>query len=50
MAGSLISPTKQQVNVGVQAVLPEAERVKLIERRDMALLANQGKGETKEGE
>jgi hypothetical protein len=31
-----------QINVGVQVVLPEADRVKLIERRDRALLANQG--------
>jgi hypothetical protein len=44
-------PTQVGVNVGVSVVLPaEAERVKLIERRDRALLANQGKGETKEGE
>jgi hypothetical protein len=43
-------PTQVGVNVGVNVVLPEAERVKLIERRDRALLANQGKGETKEGE
>ena len=36
------------VQVGVQVVLPEAERVKLIERRDRALLATQGdkSGET----
>ena len=36
-------PTTQVgVNVGVGVVLPEAERQKLIERRDRALLANQG--------
>jgi hypothetical protein len=36
-------PTTQiGVNVGVGVVLPEAERQKLIERRDRALLANQG--------
>jgi hypothetical protein len=40
-------PNQTQVNVGVSVVIPEAERVKLIERRDKALLANQGKsGET----
>jgi hypothetical protein len=33
-----------QVNVGVQVVLPEAERIKLIQRRDRALLANRGPG------
>jgi hypothetical protein len=33
-------PTQIGVNVGVQVVLPEAERVKLIQRRDQALLAN----------
>ena len=43
-------PNQTQVNVGVSVVLPEAERQRLIERRDRALLANQGKGETKEGE
>ena len=43
-------PNQTQVNVGVGIVLPEAERVKLIERRDRALLANKAKGETKEGE
>jgi len=32
--------------VGVQVVLPDAERQKLIERRDRALLANQGKSGT----
>jgi terminase small subunit-like protein len=36
-------PTQVGVNVGVAVVLSEAERVKLIERRDQALLANQGK-------
>jgi terminase small subunit-like protein len=37
-------PTTQVgVNVGVGVVLPEAERVKLLERRDKALLANQDK-------
>ena len=34
------------VQVGVAVVLPEAERVKLIERRDRALLANQNKSGT----
>jgi hypothetical protein len=39
-------PTTQVgLNVGVQIVLPEAERQKLIERRDRALLANQNKAE-----
>ncbi len=37
-------PTQIGVNVGVQVVLPEAERAKLIERRDRALLANRGPG------
>jgi hypothetical protein len=36
-------PTQVGVQVGVQVVLPEAERLKLLERRDRALLANQGK-------
>jgi hypothetical protein len=36
-------PSQTQINVGVGVVLPEAERVKLLERRDRALLANQGK-------
>ena len=36
-------PTQVGVQVGVQVVLPEAERVKLLERRDKALLANQDK-------
>ncbi|HEU5245981.1 MAG TPA: hypothetical protein VFU09_02715 [Candidatus Udaeobacter sp.] len=35
-------PNQTQVNVGVGVVITEAERVKLIERRDRALLANQG--------
>jgi hypothetical protein len=35
-------PTQIGVNVGVQVVLPEAERAKLIQRRDQALLANKG--------
>jgi hypothetical protein len=39
-------PNQTQVNVGVKVVLPEAERQKLIERRDRALLANQNKSET----
>ncbi len=39
-------PTQVGINVGVQVVLPEAERVKLIERRDRALLANQNKSGT----
>ena len=34
---------KPTTQVGVGVVLPEAERQKLIERRDRALLANQGK-------
>jgi hypothetical protein len=34
--------TQIGVQVGVAVVLPEAERQKLIERRDRALLANQG--------
>jgi hypothetical protein len=36
-------PNQTQVNIGVQVVLPEAERVKLLERRDRALLAIQNK-------
>jgi hypothetical protein len=36
-------PSQTQVNVGLQVVLSEAERVKLLERRDKALLANQDK-------
>jgi hypothetical protein len=40
--------TQIGVNVGVAVVLPEAERVKLIERHERAMLANQGdkSGET----
>jgi hypothetical protein len=40
--------TQIDVNVGVAVVLPEAERVKLIERHERAMLANQGdkSGET----
>ena len=38
------------VQVGVAVVLPEAERVKLIERHERAMLANQGKsGESDKG-
>ena len=36
-------PNQTQVNVGVGVVITEAERVKLLERRDRALLANQDK-------
>ena len=49
-------PNQLQVAVGVNVVIPEAERAKLIERRDRALKAlqarqtNQSKGETNEGE
>jgi hypothetical protein len=39
-------PTQVGVNVGVAVVLSEAERVKLIERHDRALLANQGESGT----
>ena len=40
-------PTQIGVNVGVGVVLPEAERLKLLDRRERAMLANQGKsGET----
>jgi hypothetical protein len=35
-------PNQTQVNVGVGVVLPEAERQRLIDRRDRALRANQG--------
>jgi hypothetical protein len=44
-------PTQIGVNVAVGVVLPEAERVKLLERRDRALLANQGdkSGESDKG-
>jgi hypothetical protein len=38
--------TQIGVQVGVAVVLPEAERQRLIERRDKALLANQNKGGT----
>jgi Helix-turn-helix domain of resolvase len=38
--------TQIGLNVGVAVVLPEAERQRLIERRDRALLANQGKSGT----
>jgi hypothetical protein len=40
-------PTQVGVNVGVAVVLPEAERVKLLERHERAMLASQDKsGET----
>jgi hypothetical protein len=39
-------PTQVGVQVGVQVVLPEADRVKLIERHEQAMLANQGKSGT----
>ena len=39
-------PNQTQVNVGVGVVITEAERVKLIERRERALLANQNKSGT----
>jgi hypothetical protein len=39
-------PTQVGVNVGVQVVLPEADRVKLIERHEKAMLANQNKSGT----
>jgi hypothetical protein len=35
-------PTQVGVQIGVAVVLPEAERAKLIQRRDQALLANKG--------
>jgi hypothetical protein len=35
-------PTQIGVNAGVAVVVPEAERQRLIERRDSALSANQG--------
>jgi hypothetical protein len=38
-------PNQTQVSIGVQVVLPETDRVKLIERRDRALLAIQNKAE-----
>jgi hypothetical protein len=34
-------PNQTQINVGVQVVLPEAERLKLLERHERAMLANQ---------
>jgi hypothetical protein len=37
-------PTQIGVNVGVGVVLPEAERLKLLERHERAMLANQDKG------
>jgi hypothetical protein len=42
-------PTQIGVNVGVAVVLPEAERVKLLERHERALLANQGKSGESDG-
>jgi len=40
-------PTQVGVQVGVQVVLPEAERLKLLERHERAMLANHDKtGET----
>ena len=40
-------PNQTQVNVGVGVVITEAERVKLLERHQCAMLANQGEsGET----
>jgi terminase small subunit-like protein len=36
-------PTQVGVNVGVAVVLPEAERLKLLERHERAMLANQDK-------
>jgi hypothetical protein len=42
-------PNQTQVNVGVGIVITEAERVKLLEQHQRAMLANQDKGETKEG-
>jgi hypothetical protein len=40
-------PTQVGVNVAVGVVITEAERVKLLERHERAMLANQGKsGET----
>jgi hypothetical protein len=38
-------PTQVGVQVGVQVVLPEAERLKLLERHERAMLANRDKGE-----
>ena len=42
-------PNQPQVNVGVAVVLPEAERVKLIERRERAMLALANKGKSGDG-
>src|SRR4029453_18543606 len=39
-------PTQVGVQVGVQVVLPEAERLKLLERHERAMLANQNKSGT----
>jgi hypothetical protein len=39
-------PTQIGVNVGVGVVLPEADRLKLLERHERAMLANQGKSGT----
>jgi hypothetical protein len=39
-------PNQTQVNVGVSVVIPEAERLKLIERHERAMLANQNKSRT----
>jgi hypothetical protein len=36
-------PAQVGVQVGVQVVLPEAERLKLLERHERAMLANEGK-------
>jgi hypothetical protein len=36
-------PTQVGVQVGVQVVLPEAERLKLLERHERAMLANHDK-------
>jgi hypothetical protein len=36
-------PTQLGVNIGVAVVLPEAERLKLLERHERAMLANEGK-------
>jgi hypothetical protein len=38
-------PTQIGVNVGVGVVLPEAERLKLLERHERAMLANDGESE-----
>jgi hypothetical protein len=39
-------PPQVGVNVGVQVVLPEADRLKLIERHERAMLANENKSRT----